>query len=437
MLFRSLILSAALAPTAVSADLLKIPIKKVPNKKHVANLLLSHTPPRLAAASAAVSATGRKLRRSAPADAAEDVLLHDLGNAQYYGEVRIGSPPQEFEVVYDTGSADTWVPGTSCAANSLNCGGKNVFDETASTSFSTPVFTDGENTVDVRFTIEYGSGKVEGTYGVDKVTIGDDDTVEEQTFAFVDTTEGLGTLYNHSDFDGILGLAFPSISRLPAVPTVIGNLASVGKGMFAFYLADEADGELAIGGYNEARMQGEINWVDLARPAYWLVSLDSVKFGDTVIAASTTGGIMDTGTSLLYGPKGQVDAMLASIGGATFNTKIGLYRIPCEANVPDLILAIGGKEYTIPSRDLVLQDDTSMRCFFGVAVMELGDEDNTLDGDLEEEVVHGMPSFGEGAIPSEFTENTWLIGDSFLRQYYTIYDYAQERFGLADLKDQE
>jgi hypothetical protein len=116
-----------------------------------------------------------------------------------------------------------------------------------------------------------------------------------------------------SAFDGILGLAFPSISLNPEAGTVFANLAREhkGEGVFAFYLADESDGELAIGGYNKDKVDGVINWVDLARVGYWLVSMEYVRFGDTIIAGEPTGGIMDTGTSLIYGPKVQVSRLQA------------------------------------------------------------------------------------------------------------------------------
>ena len=84
-LFRSLVASAALAPAAASVDLLKIPIKKVPDERHVAHLLSSHAPPRLvsiAAASSPAAAAGRRLGRDAPAGDAEEIVLHDVANAQ-------------------------------------------------------------------------------------------------------------------------------------------------------------------------------------------------------------------------------------------------------------------------------------------------------------------------------------------------------------------
>ena len=43
------------------------------------------------------------------------------------------------------------------------------------------------------------------------------------------------------------------------MPTVLANLVSTNKGMFTFYLSNEADGELAVGGYDDDQMQGNVN----------------------------------------------------------------------------------------------------------------------------------------------------------------------------------
>lgn len=445
MLFRSVALSVALATTAASADLLTIPISKIPDKQHHANILKSHSPPRVAVTSGRVApASATKRRLGSPVilgengKGAENVVLRDLSNAQYYGSVNLGTPAQSLLVVFDTGSSDFWVPGTGCPQESFNCMGKTTFDKSASTTYSNVAKGSKSD-----FSIVYGSGAVQGTFALETVTLASDYTVEGQTFAIVDSTDGLGQVYQQAKFDGILGLAFPSISQDPGVNTVIPNLKEKGgldKAMFAFYLGDEADGELAIGGVNEDRMEGDINWVDVLTPAYWLVKMDGVKFGDKQVVEDTAG-IMDTGTSLIYGPQSQVMAMVKGLGGQ-FVPQVQLFMIDCDTNVPDLEFSLGGQSYAVPGEELVIKDNSGQYCFFAVAVMMFGEEAvkgdlGALGEDLEEEIVEQMSPRIEGPmspIPPEYMGNVWLVGDSFLRQVYSCYDVDDKKFGAARLK---
>jgi hypothetical protein len=168
MLFRSIALVSALSggTTVVSAELLKIPILKIPEEHRAATLLSSFDAGalNLLETSTTITATSRKLRGvngvSETEQQSENIVLRDLQNAQYYGSIKVGTPPQEFQVVFDTGSSDLWIPSKACESESSNCYSKKKFDKSMSSSFqNVPVGAMSH------FSIQYGSGPVSGEYG--------------------------------------------------------------------------------------------------------------------------------------------------------------------------------------------------------------------------------------------------------------------------------
>lgn len=413
MLFRSLVVASALSFTAAqeSDGLIRMKIHKRSDHEMVADHLKRENDALKLAMGNGGAVVDTAMARSAASKAlrgfdfedqvleaegkSENIVIKDYSNAQYYGTIKVGTPPQEFTVIFDTGSSNLWVPKVNCQ----NCGywfingGKSKYDSTKSTSFT----KDGSD-----FHIQYGSGDVKGYMSVDTITLAEDIAVTNQKFAEVENAGGLGVGYIMGKFDGILGLGFEGLC-LGGAHTVFKNAIDQGvvsQKMFAFNLGDNSDGELTMGGYDESHFTGEITWTALAEPKYWLINIENVQAGS--YSSGATNAIVDSGTSLITGPKLEI-MKIANAAGATANI-VGQYTIDCArvSTLPDLVFNINGKAWPVPGKDLVIQAGGT--CLFAMMGMD---------------------------IPSG---PKWILGDVFMRQYYTIFDYGGARVGFATPK---
>merc|ERR1719272_320504 len=156
------------------------------------------------------------------------VTIKNFENAQYFGDIKLGTPGQPFTVIFDTGSSNLWVPASNCTKAS--CAVKHKYTPSKSSSYK----PNGE-----AFNIRYGSGPVSGFLSEDVCTVGGFEV--EQTFAEITDPSGLGPAFAAGKFDGILGMAFQSIS-VDHIPTVFENMVNqklVTAPVFAFYLSSE------------------------------------------------------------------------------------------------------------------------------------------------------------------------------------------------------
>merc|ERR1719238_1295691 len=127
--------------------------------------------------------------------------------------------------------------------------------------------------------------------------------------------------------------------------------------VFSFYLQNDASqtGELVLGGIDKSHYTGELVSVPLTNETYWEVSLDGLKFGDSAIVTSSMKAIIDSGTSLLAGPKDAVSKLATAAGATSLMGKE--YVVDCSkiSSLPDLSITLGGKPFTLSAKDYIIQ----------------------------------------------------------------------------------
>ena len=293
-----------------------------------------------------------------------------LTDGQDFSEITIGTPPQTFKVVLDTGSSNLWVPSSECG--SIACYLHTKYDSSSSSTYK----KNG-----TAFEIRYGSGSLSGFVSEDVMTIGD---LKIKNQIFAEATEEPGLAFAFGRFDGILGLAFDTIS-VNKIPPPFYNMIEQGlldEPVFAFYLGDTANGEgdeseATFGGVNKDHYTGKITEIPLRRKAYWEVDLDAITFGDNTAELENTGVILDTGTSLIALPSTLAELLNKEIGAKKgYN---GQYTVECDKrdSLPDMSFTLSGYNFTITPFDYILEVQGScISSFMGMVSIPIFYYDN-------------------------------------------------------------
>uniref|UniRef100_A0A8C3NZP4 pepsin A n=1 Tax=Cyanoderma ruficeps TaxID=181631 RepID=A0A8C3NZP4_9PASS len=316
--------------------------------------------------------------------------LENYMDDEYFGTISIGTPPQEFTVVFDTGSSNLWVPSVFCSSPA--CRNHNRFNPAESSTFL--------STNDTLF-IAYGTGSMTGVLGYDTVNVAGIN-VRNQIFGLAETEPG--DFFYYTPFDGILGLAFPSIASSGATP-VFDNMMTenlVDRNLFSVYLSrDGQSGSFVLfGAIDPYYTTRGISWIPLSAETYWQITMESVSMnGSPVACSSGCQAIVDTGTTLLAVPIRAFRTLMRRLGASSSG------EISCGAvsNLPDLVFHIHGREFPVPARAYVLRSNGY--CSLGLQGMDTPTEDGEL----------------------------WILGDVFIREYYVVFDRANDRVGLSRL----
>jgi cathepsin D len=233
-------------------------------------------------------------------------------------------------------------------------------------------------------------------------------TLKDVTFGEV--TQEPGDVWAESPFDGILGLAFPAIAVDQVTPPfdLLMNAKVLAKNQFSFYLSS-TDGDetsaLILGGVDNKYYSGDFTYVKLSPLqfllGYWLITVADLSIGGTSTGACGSGAlsgcmtVVDTGTSIITGPTAKVNPIIAQL-------KVSQ---DCQGvdSLPTITFTISGTKFDLGPEYYVLR-----------GADENGNEQCQL----------GIEGFDQG-IP------LWILGDPFLRAYYTVYDRDNKQVGFA------
>ncbi|XP_074046429.1 pepsin B [Macrotis lagotis] len=314
----------------------------------------------------------------------------------YFGEISIGTPPQNFLVLFDTGSSNLWVPSTYCQTQA--CSNHRRFSPARSSTFSA-----GGQT----YTLSYGSGSLTVLLGYDTVTV-QNIVVRNQEFGLSESEPV--TPFYYSDFDGILGMAYPAMA-VGNSPTVMQGMLQQGQlsePIFSFYFSrqptQQYGGELILGGVDPQLYSGQITWTPVTQELYWQIAIEEFAMGNQATGWCTQGcqAIVDTGTFLLAVPQQYMNAFLQATGAQ--QAQNGDFVINCNyiQNMPTITFVINGSQFPLPPNAYVFNNNGY--CRLGIEATYL---------------------------PSPSGQPLWILGDVFLKEYYSVYDMANNRVGFA------
>jgi len=316
----------------------------------------------------------------------------------YFGKVAVGTNGQEFQVVFDTGSGNLIVPGSTCTSEACR-----VHRQYKKSSSARRVNCDGSK-VDVEqgpdeLTITFGTGHITGSCYSEKICVAsmcfDGD--------FLSATDESDNPFSSFAFDGVLGLAPDSMAQGDAFSMMNRLSASGGlkKPMFGVFLSssDQETSEITFGDWKQEHMASELFWVPVSGPSgYWEVEIEDIYFDKKAMKLCQGCRVaVDTGTSELAGPTDIITRLRKLLQVQDCNAK-------AMAGLPQLGFSVKGK------------------------IMSLSPEEYTsgVEGFCELNLMSLDIPPPKGPL--------FVFGIPFLTKYYTVYDHKNLKVGFAVAK---
>jgi len=327
-----------------------------------------------------------------------DDVLKNADEVEYYGNIYIGTPPQLFEVCFDTGSGTLWVADSSCTTAA--CNQRRKFEASKSSTFESLNRDDN---------MAYGVGDAFGSLGEDVVLMGsingDGKNFSVTKQGFLAASSLTGGTFTQTKFDGVMGLAEAGEAVKPWFERIMEQQQGLAEPIFSMYYSknDASPGQLTFGGTDQALYSGDLTWhaPGPSFPNFWTTTVASIDVAGKQVWSSKgltvpQEAMLDTGTSLMIAPSSMISEELAT----QFKVQSDCSNQDQMPTVVVWLYAVNGTAvpYALESSDLVVHEGAS--CVSGLTVQSSMD-----------------------------TQGYLMLGDVFMRKYMTSFDV-----GVADNK---
>lgn len=368
----------------------------------------------------------------------------------YFGAIGIGTPAKMFNVVFDTGSSEIWLPYYNWFpfANNLH------YSDGYSVKGSSTSISHGK-----KFTLDYRFTRLTGENYEDVLTLYEDLQKDEAQVLpaaqlwfrqqFLGIEDASDEQFRYMPYDGAIGLAPVAQSSsgtrnillsllqehqrhmmqtagtdlVPApVPyqqpppshqsysqagyTPVQQRPDQPDLMFAFWINPNMNarygGELMLGGLDENRFVGDIYFHKINSWFDWQVALGYVQLGGRVVSCQNgCNALLDTGANSVVGPRHDVEQIYQDLG-AEYNQDAGIWLIDCQSidQHPSLVFRLDDTPYTIYSRHYIkmFRYHNNIVCYLAI---------------------------------KPWDRPNWLLGTTFIGAYYTVFDFSNRRVGFA------
>lgn len=328
----------------------------------------------------------------------------------YSAKVQVGTPEQEFLVQVDTGSSDLWLYDTKDVCIGGGCSQYGLFATNASSTY--------KELLPGQFEISYGDHTyAKGDWVEDTVTI-EGVKIPKQQF---------GLAKNTTATPAILGIGLPSLEAAEKeyinIPKSLYLNGDIGSWTYSLYLSslEATQGSILFGGIDKSHFSGPLKTVPvISTYAFWVtlskLDIKSETKNKTVNALDVPGQVLlDSGTTLTYLPSQSYQTILKD-WGVDIDPDYG-------AIIPEYKLHQLQDEYLEYNLQGVKIKVSASQLFYPAYT---GDNLNTVA-----EYPNGQKAYELLIADNGNGTEGLILGDSFLRSAYVVYDLPNLQISLA------